>query len=180
MTSHLLSIGVLLVGIVVGAIFGASVAIRMQERRRQAVRAQNDIPNLLGKWKCQWFDQEAPTREPTIEDVVEILWLRRAQASLLQRGTSRNFISITRLWVMSMRREWSRLPTKLHGIPSSPIAGLLALRFRVMETRWKAFGLAGGFPTNWVAVLSSVHESMRLSLLDAHQSGTCGLALSRP
>jgi hypothetical protein len=64
---------VLLIGVVVGTIFGASVAIRIQERRHQLFRTKNDIPNLLGKWRCQWFDQEVPTGEPKIEDVVEIL-----------------------------------------------------------------------------------------------------------
>jgi hypothetical protein len=72
--------GALLIGIVLGTILGTLVTMRFQRRRHQVFRAKNDIPNLLGKWRCQWFDQEIPTGEPKVEDVVEILhWTTKGE-----------------------------------------------------------------------------------------------------
>jgi len=73
MNSESFFVGALSIGVVVGTIFGAWVTTRLQDRRRQVFRTKNDIPNVLGKWRCQWFDKEVAAGDPKVEDVVEIL-----------------------------------------------------------------------------------------------------------
>ena len=35
-------------------------------------RQNYQLPDILGQWKCQWFDDEKTQDEPLVEDVLEI------------------------------------------------------------------------------------------------------------
>jgi len=66
-------IGASLVGVLAGAVCGSWATMLVQRRRRKLQHAKSDIPNVLGKWRCQWFDRDVSMDEPKVEDVVEIL-----------------------------------------------------------------------------------------------------------
>lgn len=61
-----------LAGIIVGVAIGIVVTLTAKERKSKRFRIKHDIPNILGKWSCRWFDDTGDPDEPKVEDTVEI------------------------------------------------------------------------------------------------------------
>lgn len=57
---------------ILGAILGVSIALVIFKWRSRQFRTQQGIPSVMGKWKCQWFDDALDPTKPKIEDIVEI------------------------------------------------------------------------------------------------------------
>jgi hypothetical protein len=65
---------------VLGAIAGVLITVIVFHWRSKRFRRQQGIPNVIGKWKCQWFDDAADPARPKIEDVVEIKrWIHKGE-----------------------------------------------------------------------------------------------------
>jgi hypothetical protein len=58
-------------GVIVGLIIGVCAATAWHTWRSKRFRAQNDIPSLMGQWRCQWFDDAQSSDQPKVEDTVE-------------------------------------------------------------------------------------------------------------
>jgi hypothetical protein len=56
------------------------LALLWHNWRSSQFRAQQDIPNIIGKWQCLWFDDALESAEPKVEDTVEIeKWITDGQ-----------------------------------------------------------------------------------------------------
>lgn len=52
-------------------------AILMFHFSSNQFRKKNHIPNILGQWRCQWFDDKGNKETPKVEDIMEITkWIR--------------------------------------------------------------------------------------------------------
>jgi hypothetical protein len=59
------------------AALGFVVAILFLRLKSRNFRKKHALPNILGKWHCQWFDDQFEADSPKIEDTMEIkTWLR--------------------------------------------------------------------------------------------------------
>lgn len=63
---------VILLSVAVGLAGGAWLMALRHERRSRQFRARHDIPDILGEWRCQWFDETRDDDEPKVVDTVEI------------------------------------------------------------------------------------------------------------
>jgi len=61
-----------LIGMVTGIIGGILITVFWHNWRSRVFRVQHDIPNILGKWRCQWFDDALESDKPKVEDTVDI------------------------------------------------------------------------------------------------------------
>ena len=61
-----------LAGIIVGVAIGILTTLRIKEWKSKSFRIKQDIPNILGKWHCQWFDDAGDIDKPKVEDTIEI------------------------------------------------------------------------------------------------------------
>jgi|SRR5947209_7730301 len=64
---------IILLSVVVGLACGASAVMFWHNWRSRRFRTRYDIPDIIGKWRCEWFDDDRPECEgPKVEDTVEI------------------------------------------------------------------------------------------------------------
>ncbi|MCH8153569.1 MAG: hypothetical protein IH830_14510 [Planctomycetes bacterium] len=62
-----------------GVVVGVWVALIWHNRRSAWYRHRHDIPDIVGKWRCEWFDGDAKT-EPRVQDTLEITgWTREGE-----------------------------------------------------------------------------------------------------
>lgn len=61
-----------LAGIIVGVAIGIFTTLRIKEWKSKSFRVKQDIPNIMGKWHCQWFDDDGEADIPKVEDTIEI------------------------------------------------------------------------------------------------------------
>jgi hypothetical protein len=59
-------------GVVVGTLIGIIVTLTVKRWRSKSFRIKRDMPNILGKWQCQWFDETGDPNEPKVKDIIEI------------------------------------------------------------------------------------------------------------
>jgi hypothetical protein len=72
MQNQMLLAILLLSSVVVGVTIGIVISVLWQRERSKRFRVEHEIPNVIGKWRCQWFDDATGSDEPKIEDTVEI------------------------------------------------------------------------------------------------------------
>jgi hypothetical protein len=72
MQSQLFLALLILIGMVTGIISGILITVFWHNWRSRVFRIQHDIPNILGKWRCQWFDDALESDKPKVEDTVDI------------------------------------------------------------------------------------------------------------
>jgi hypothetical protein len=60
------------IAVMTGVLIGLSTAILWQHWRSRRFRVRHEIPNILGGWRCQWFDDALNSDKPKIEDTIEI------------------------------------------------------------------------------------------------------------
>src|SRR6476646_1558033 len=68
-TTELISI---LIFAALGGVFGILATVLWFHWRSKQFRTQQDIPDLLGQWQCQWFDDAGDPIKPKIEDILEV------------------------------------------------------------------------------------------------------------
>ncbi len=60
--------------------FGVLFTLLFINIKSRFFRKNNKIPNILGKWKCKWFDDELKNKNIKIEDTIEILnWVKNGE-----------------------------------------------------------------------------------------------------
>jgi len=68
-----------------GLALGLVAAYLWRRRRSRLYRLENDIPSVLGRWSCSWYDENMPEDEPRVEDILEIdRWI--ADGEFVARG----------------------------------------------------------------------------------------------
>jgi len=55
-----------------GLTLGLCAAYLWRARHSKWYRHNYQIPSIIGKWTCQWYDDEKSEAEPLIEDVLQI------------------------------------------------------------------------------------------------------------
>lgn len=80
----------ILSGVVLGTAIGVMLTLLWHNRRSNLFRVQQDIPNIIGSWECQWYDDAKESNEPKVVDTVEIQkWTTNGQ--FLARGFQPQF-----------------------------------------------------------------------------------------
>jgi hypothetical protein len=59
-------------GVVLGVVVGVLTTVFWHNWRSRGFRSRHDIPDLIGQWRCQWFDDAQSSDQPKVEDTVEI------------------------------------------------------------------------------------------------------------
>src|SRR5882672_11936022 len=72
MQPQLYQAGIVLLAVIVGLIAGAWMTVFWHNWRSNRFRAQHDIPDIIGTWRCQWFDDTLDTNRPKVEDTLKI------------------------------------------------------------------------------------------------------------
>jgi hypothetical protein len=69
--SLVISVSMILVAIVfcIIGVFGATTLLGLKSR---TFRKRHVVPDILGTWHCQWFDDDGDPDKPKIQDTVEI------------------------------------------------------------------------------------------------------------
>jgi hypothetical protein len=68
-----------------GLALGLGAALLWRGHRSRWYRHNFEIPSILGRWRCRWYDDELPQDEPRVEDVMEIdRWI--ADGEFIARG----------------------------------------------------------------------------------------------
>lgn len=63
---------IILLSVIVGLIVGILTTVFWHHWRSRRFRTQHDIPDIIGRWRCQWFDDALDPDKPKVEDTVEI------------------------------------------------------------------------------------------------------------
>ena len=63
---------VILSSIVVGGAIGVLTTVFWHNWRSKRFRTENNVADVLGKWRCKWFDDAQSQGQPKVEDTVEI------------------------------------------------------------------------------------------------------------
>jgi hypothetical protein len=76
-----LEIALLFIAVAISfSVLGFLGAILYSNLKSRTFRKKYAIPDILGKWQCQWFDDEGDPLKPKIQDVVEIQkWIREGE-----------------------------------------------------------------------------------------------------
>lgn len=61
-----------LAGVCLGAVLGIGGTISLLRWRSGSFRRNSDIPDILGKWSCEWFDDAGDGETPKVVDTLEI------------------------------------------------------------------------------------------------------------
>lgn len=59
---------IILLSVVLGIALGLVIASFLQRRGSYHYRQRFGIPDIIGEWRCQWFDDSASSEEPKVED----------------------------------------------------------------------------------------------------------------
>lgn len=90
MQSQILLVCMILSGVILGVIIGIAITLLWNKWHSKRFRTHNKIPNIIGKWRCQWFDDSKPSDEPKVEDIVDIQkW--RTNSEFVARGFQPQF-----------------------------------------------------------------------------------------
>jgi len=161
--SPLLLAAVILTGVVLGVIIGILTTVLWHNWCSRRFRAQHDIPNVVGEWRCQWFDDAQDLGEPKVEDTVQIQkWT--TNGGFIARGHQPQF-NLT--YPIMGEVDASRvviLVYKAARYPYEPNRGVVCMQLsrdgKTMEGRWfgrRFSGHLGGGKVKWMRVLEPSH-----------------------
>lgn len=128
-----------LAGVVVGLLAGILIALFWSHWRSRRFRSRHDIPDIIGGWRCQWFDDALDPETPKIEDVVEIKkWVSNGE--FLARGYQPEFhLSYPMLGDIDPSRVVT-LVYQAGRYPYEPNRGVICMQLSrdgaTMEGRW--------------------------------------------
>ena len=138
MQNQFLLAAMILVGVIVGLVSGILTTVLWHNWRSRRFRTQNDIPDIIGRWRCQWFDDAKPG-EPKIEDTMEIQrWTSNGE--FLARGYQPQFhLSYPIIGDIDPSRVVT-LVYKAGRYPYEPNRGVICVQLtrdgKTMEGRW--------------------------------------------
>lgn len=72
MQNQVMLAAMVILGMIVGVISGILTTLLWHSWHSKRFRTHREIPDVLGKWRCQWFDDSLDSHKPKVEDVVEI------------------------------------------------------------------------------------------------------------
>lgn len=139
MQSPILLATMILSGVILGVIIGVLTTMFWHNWRSKRFRTQRDIPNVIGQWRCQWFDDALDADQPKVEDTLEIQkWTTNGE--FLGRGHQPQF----HLWYPIMGEvDASRVVTLVYRAaryPYEPNRGVVCMELsrdgKTMEGRW--------------------------------------------
>jgi len=122
-----------------GIVIGLATAIFWQHWRSTQFRTHNDIPNIIGDWRCRWFDDTLDSDKPKVEDTVEIQkWLSNGE--FVARGYQPQFhLSYPMIGDIDPSRVVT-LVYKAGRYPYEPNRGVICMQLSrdgtIMEGRW--------------------------------------------
>ena len=139
MSNPTLWMSVLVFMIVLGVILGVGITLFWHDWRSKRFRAQSDIPDIIGAWRCQWFDDSLDKEVPKVEDTVEIQkWTTNGQ--FLARGYQPQFQLV---YPLMGEIDASRVVTLIYQAaryPYEPNRGVACMELsrdgKRMEGRW--------------------------------------------
>ncbi len=140
----------ILSGVTLGAVIGVALTLFWSNRRSSQFRVQNDIPNIIGSWHCQWFDDTKEQDKPKVEDTMEIQrWTTNGE--FIARGLQPQFhLSYPIVGEIDPSRVVT-LVYKAARYPYEPNRGIVCLQLsrdgKTMEGYWygrRSSGLLGG------------------------------------
>jgi hypothetical protein len=147
--------------VVVGVVLGIIITLIVSRWRSRKFRAQHDIPNIIGGWRCQWFDDASDPDRPKIEDTVDIQkWA--ANGEFLARGYQPQFhLSYPMMGDIDPSRVVT-LVYKAGRYPYEPNRGVICMQLSrdgtTMEGRWfgrRFSGQLGGGKVTFVRMPES-------------------------
>src|SRR5262249_22244188 len=118
---------------------GLLVGRYWHERRSRWYRHRYEIPDILGQWKCKWYDDDLPEDEARVEDQLEIdRWL--AEGEFAARGIQKQRRLV---YPLVGEIDPSRIVTltyKAARYPYEPNRGVIVLELardgQTMQGRW--------------------------------------------
>ena len=146
MQSQILFASMILLGVIVGLIAGVWTTVFLHNWRSRRFRTQHDIPDIIGRWKCQWFDDTLDQDKPKVEDTVEIQkWTSNGE--FLARGYQPQFhLSYPIMGDIDPSRVVT-LAYKAARYPYEPNRGVVCMELsrdgKSMEGRWFGRRLSG-------------------------------------
>jgi hypothetical protein len=146
----------ILFSVIVGAGMGVFTTVFWHNWRSKRFRAANSIPDVLGQWRCKWFDDAQSQEQPKVEDTIEIQeWT--ADGQFLAIGHQPQFhLSYPIMGEIDPSRVITMV-YKAARYPFEPNRGIACLELsrdgKTMEGRW--FGRRhsselGGGRVSWV------------------------------
>ena len=161
MQNQILLVCITLSGVILGVIVGIAITMLWNKWHSNRVRTQHGIPNIIGKWRCQWFDDSKNSEEPKVEDIVEIQkW--RTNSEFIARGFQPQF---NLSYPLVGEIDPSRLVTfeyKAARYPYEPNRGVVCMQLSrdgiTMEGHWfgrRYSGQLGGGIVKWIRVSES-------------------------
>ena len=153
---------VVLAGVALGAFLGAGFALLWHRRRSSRFRAETSIPDILGKWRCRWFDDAKPSEEPKVEDTLEVQrWTHNGE--FVARGHQPQFHLD---YPVTGEIDPSRIVTLIYQAaryPYEPNRGVVCLELsrdgQRMEGRWFGRRFSGDLGGGKV-ICNRIDESM--------------------
>lgn len=139
MQNQILLTGIILLSVIVGLLVGVLMTILWHNWRSRRFRTQHDIPNIIGRWRCQWFDDALDPDKPKVEDTVEIQkWTSNGE--FLARGYQPQLqLSYPIMGEIDPSR-WVTLVYKAARYPFEPNRGVVCMELsrdgKTMEGRW--------------------------------------------
>ncbi|HKR61176.1 MAG TPA: hypothetical protein VJS64_15755 [Pyrinomonadaceae bacterium] len=139
MQNQILLASMIVIGVLTGLIVGAVMTLIWHNWRSKQFRARHDIPDILGNWRCQWFDDSIDSDKPKVEDTVEIRkW--SSNGEFLARGYQPQFnLSYPIIGDIDPSRVVT-LIYKAARYPYEPNRGVICMELsrdgNTMEGRW--------------------------------------------
>jgi hypothetical protein len=139
MQNQLFLTALILAAVTAGLALGILVTLFWSHCRSRQFRTQHDIPNIIGGWRCQWFDDAVDPDKPKIEDTVEIQkWVSNGE--FLARGYQPQFqLSYPMVGDVDPSRVVT-LVYKAGRYPYEPNRGVICMQLSrdgtTMEGRW--------------------------------------------
>jgi hypothetical protein len=122
-----------------GLAVGLMAAYYWRERRSRWFRSRYDIPDILGRWNCKWYDDDLPEDQPRVEDQLEIEgWL--SDGEFVARGIQAQFHLVYPLVGEIDPSRIITLTYKAARYPYEPNRGVVLLEVtrdgQTMQGRW--------------------------------------------
>jgi hypothetical protein len=152
---------IILLSVIIGVVAGILITVFWHNWRSRRFRAQHDIPDIIGKWRCQWFDEALDPDKPKVEDTVEIQqWTSNGE--FLARGYQPQFhLSYPIMGDIDPSRVVT-LAYKAARYPYEPNRGVVCMQLSrdgsSMEGRWlgrRFSGQLGGGKVTFTRLLES-------------------------
>ncbi len=147
--------------VIVGTVIGIVFTIFWHNFRSNQFRAKYDIPDIMGEWQCQWFDDAKESGEPKVQDTVRIQkWI--GDGEFRARGYQPQFHLSYPIFGEIDPSRVVTLIYKAARYPYEPNRGIACLQLsrdgKSMEGRWigrRSSGQLGGGMVKFLRVADS-------------------------